>query len=94
MNGSATDIIELSDIRMAVINGDLEYLKEMIETKSDNKFFVDTILMADWTALMFAANFGHKNIVKYLIERGADPNYHSGMPQLLAPNYWLGNLKL
>ena len=78
INGSSAEVIELNDIRMAAINGDLESLREIIEIKSDNKFFVDTILMADWTALMFAANNGHKDIVHYLLERGSDSNYHSG----------------
>ena len=61
---------------MAVINGNLDLLKEMLETQTDNQFFVDTILSAGWTPLMYASNGGHKHIVHYLLERGADPNYH------------------
>lgn len=64
----------LDDIRLGVINGNLDYLKSQIEC--ENNFFMDTILKAGWTSLLFAANNGHKHIVHYLLEKGSDPNFH------------------
>ncbi|CAG2106423.1 unnamed protein product [Medioppia subpectinata] len=66
--------IFLNDIRMAIINDNFGLLKELMESESN--VFVDTILTAGWTALMYASNSGHKLMVHYLLERGADPNFH------------------
>jgi ankyrin repeat protein len=79
---SSDGVICLSDIRTAIINGNADYLKQLME--KDNKFFVDTILSAGWTPLMYATNGGHKHIVDYLLERGADPNYHNGLSEPLS----------
>jgi ankyrin repeat protein len=67
----------LDDIRLGVINGNLDYFKSQIEC--ENNFFIDTVLKAGWTSLMYASNNGHKDLVHYCLESGADPNYHKGI---------------
>src|SRR5207245_2796307 len=66
----------LDDIRLAVINGNLDYFQSSVER--DSGFFIDTILKSGWTALMYASSCGHPHIVHYCLEKGADPNYHRG----------------
>ena len=39
---------------------------------------VDEVLRTGWTPLMYAGNFANVNAMKFLLERGADPNYHTG----------------
>jgi ankyrin repeat protein len=40
---------------------------------------VDTILKSGWTGLMYASNCANKEMVKLLLENGADINFHKGM---------------
>jgi ankyrin repeat protein len=63
------------------IDGNLEELKNVFYTSEMNCEDED-----GWTALMYAANHGHIEIVRFLIEQGADRHgkTHSGWtaPQL------------
>lgn len=71
-----SQVIVLDDIRMAVVNGNLDYIKSQIEL--ENEFEIDTILKSGWTSLMYAANSGQPEIVRYCLEKSADPNWHKG----------------
>lgn len=35
---------------------------------------------AGWTGIMYAANFGHPEIVKLFIDSGANANFQKGIP--------------
>ena len=50
------------------------YTKDMIEKK-----MIDEHNEYGWTALMFAARNNHPETVKFLIEKGADKNYKTGV---------------
>lgn len=65
----------LDDIRSAVIVGNLEFLKKQVEDET-RPFFIDTILKAGWTTLMYAASFANAEIVEYCLDQKADPNFH------------------
>lgn len=39
----------------------------------------DTILKSGWTGLMYACSVGHGDITEYLLQKGADPNFHHGI---------------
>ena len=43
---------------------------------------VDAILSADWTALMYAGNMAQFPVLQFLLENGANPNYHVGKSSL------------
>lgn len=65
----------LDDLRYAVMQGNLETTKSIIS----KGICVDTILKAGWTALMYASSSGQAEIVAFLLEKSADPNYHKDM---------------
>ncbi|GFT84791.1 ankyrin repeat, SAM and basic leucine zipper domain-containing protein 1 [Nephila pilipes] len=65
----------LDDLRYAVMQGDLETTKNIIS----KGICVDTILKAGWTGLMYACSSGQVEIVSFLLEKKADPNYHKDM---------------
>ncbi|GFQ90271.1 ankyrin repeat, SAM and basic leucine zipper domain-containing protein 1 [Trichonephila clavata] len=65
----------LDDLRYAVMQGNLETTKNIIS----KDICVDAILKAGWTALMYASSSGQEKIVSFLLEKGADPNYHKDM---------------
>ena len=66
----------LQQIRSAALNNDL---KAFITLLDDNPgFFIDAILKAGWTALMYGAYRSNVDIVQECLLRGADPNYHKG----------------
>jgi len=58
------------------IHGDLEEVKKVFYPSDVNGVDDD-----GWTALMYAANAGHTEIVRFLIEKGADVHVktHSGL---------------
>lgn len=59
-------------LRMAALNGNVPVLQSLIEDKS---LPVDIILHG-WTPLMFAASNCEYDAMKYLIEKGANPDFH------------------
>lgn len=67
-------IAKLSPLIQAVINGNLEIIKSLVEHKAQ----------VDWrdgfnsTALMYAASKGEKEIVEYLLSKGADAKAEDG----------------
>ncbi|XP_048739519.1 ankyrin repeat, SAM and basic leucine zipper domain-containing protein 1-like [Ostrea edulis] len=60
------------DFRMAVSRGNLDAIKTFIE----KGYNVNTVLKCGWTPLMYAANFAFPQIVKSLLDNGADPHHH------------------
>ncbi|KAJ8726997.1 hypothetical protein PYW08_015394 [Mythimna loreyi] len=61
------------DIQDAIINGNLREVQEIVTTRLNNN--VNDRLDSGWSALMHACFHAQDNIVKYLLEQGADPNY-------------------
>jgi len=59
-------------LRMAAQNGDVPVLKSLIEEKT---MPVDSILQG-WTPLMLAASNCEYDAMEYLIDKGANPNFH------------------
>jgi len=59
-----------NELIMAVKNGDVEKVQRLIEQSAN----VNAKRENGWTALRWAAFFGHKEIVKLLIQAGADVN--------------------
>lgn len=55
--------------------GDIE---KTIALLDDNNLEVDVPLHQDWTALILAASYGHYELTKHLIQRGADINQVKG----------------
>ncbi|XP_054163045.1 ankyrin repeat, SAM and basic leucine zipper domain-containing protein 1-like [Oppia nitens] len=66
--------LAVNDVRMAIINNNFDHLRQLIE--GDSELPIDIPLSADWTPLMIAAKYGRKEIVTYLLERGANPNHN------------------
>ncbi|XP_042896507.2 ankyrin repeat, SAM and basic leucine zipper domain-containing protein 1 [Parasteatoda tepidariorum] len=66
---------KLDDLRYAITTGNLETTKDILS----KGIWIDTILKAGWTGLMYACSSGHSNIVSYFLENKADPNYHKDM---------------
>lgn len=75
-NRTNSDITSLNDLRLSVIQGNFEAAKYLIEDKG---IFVDSILQAGWTALMYACSCGQYETVDYLLKQNADPNFHKDM---------------
>ncbi|KAF8783318.1 Ankyrin repeat like protein [Argiope bruennichi] len=65
----------LDDLRYAVMQGNLDTIKNILS----KGICVDTILKAGWTSLMYACSSGQAEVVAYLLENKADPNYHKDM---------------
>lgn len=64
------------DLRYAILQGNLDSTKHLYES---NDIDVDTILKSGWTGLMYACSVGHSEIVDFLLQRHANPNYHQDM---------------
>lgn len=64
--------IVLDDFKTAASRGKLEEVQEFIERGVE----VDCMLKAGWTALMYAASCGQAEMVKYLLDQGANPDFH------------------
>lgn len=59
-------------LRMAALNGNVLVLKSLIEDKT---WPVDSVLQG-WTPLMSAASNCEYDAMEYLIDKGANPNFH------------------
>lgn len=70
--GIEDDFIAIDDLRIASKTGNIDSVKSFIEKGVD----VDIILKNQWTALMYACSAGQFEIVEYLLQNGADPNFH------------------
>lgn len=66
-------------LRTAALNGDVPLLKSLIEEKT---MPVDVILQG-WTPLMLAASNCEYDAVEYLIDKGANPNFHQNRYTIL-----------
>ena len=69
-NGFCQEEITADVFRRAARNGDLETVKKGIESGIE----VDAKSAYGATALFFACDRGHEEVVNYLLEKGADPN--------------------
>lgn len=56
-------------------NGNINEMKIMIE----NGFKIDTPLEAGWSALLHSCFLGNSDVVKFLLDSGADPNFHKNL---------------
>ncbi|XP_054716312.1 ankyrin repeat, SAM and basic leucine zipper domain-containing protein 1-like [Uloborus diversus] len=65
----------LDDLRYAVNQGNVETVKAILS----KDIWVDTILKSGWTSLMFACSAGNLELVQFLLEEKANPNYHKDM---------------
>jgi len=68
---SKSPIYLLSDLQNAVISGNINTLKMLIENRPD---YCNSVMDSGWTPLAYASNFGHVIIVEALLEGGADVN--------------------
>lgn len=66
------DTLFLDNLRLAASNGNLEMVKSIIK---DQGIPVDIPLKNGWSALMYACNHCRVEVVSFLLESGADPNY-------------------
>lgn len=41
-------------------------------------FDPNSVLSGGWTALLYSCDHGHYDIIKLLLEKGANPNAHKG----------------
>ncbi|KAL3852839.1 hypothetical protein ACJMK2_016454 [Sinanodonta woodiana] len=67
-----TKSMSQGDFQMAVLRG----IKDTVQQFLDKGFKVDTALKSGWSGLMYAANTGNSEMVKLLLDRGANPNFH------------------
>ena len=68
---SRSTLLLLMEMRAAVADGDLVKVKSLFEKNSE---LVNAPFLVGQTLLMEASLFGHKNIVEFLIAKGADVN--------------------
>ncbi|KAL5015305.1 hypothetical protein ScPMuIL_009575 [Solemya velum] len=71
--------LTLDDFKMAVMKGNLETMAEFLE----KGMLVDSILKCGWTGLMYAASTANFSVVTFLLEAGADANFHCDMYTVL-----------
>ena len=64
--------VDLEDFRIASMKGNITLIRNYV----DSGTLVDQILRSGWTALMYASSSGQWEIVEYLLEQGANPNFH------------------
>jgi hypothetical protein len=68
--GSAQPVARADELSAAARNGDAATVNQLVDAGID----VNTRFRYGVTALMFARDHGHLDVVKTLLERGADPN--------------------
>lgn len=64
--------MDLDDFRISAMKGNLSAVKSYI----DGGVPVGQVLRSGWTALMYAASCGRWEVVQYLLEKDANPNFH------------------
>lgn len=64
--------IPTDEFRMAIMRGNLAVVQSIVQ----QGFVVDTVMKSGWTGLMFACSCGESEIVDFLLEHKADPNFH------------------
>lgn len=67
----------VSPLNIWAPKGNIKAIKDYLDNGGD----VNEVLFRDRTALMYASANGHTDLVKFLIERGADVNISSGPPK-------------
>lgn len=67
-----TKPLNIGDFQMAIIRGTTDRVKQYLTLG----FKADTPLKSSWTGLMYAANSANLEIVKLLLDSGANPNFH------------------
>ncbi|CAG7837493.1 unnamed protein product [Allacma fusca] len=61
-------------LRYAIYKGTQDRVADSLKKlRDDHNFGVNEVLEDDWSCLMFACHAGRSDIVRYLIEEGADP---------------------
>eukprot|EP00048_Salpingoeca_helianthica_P014541 m.222211 g.222211 ORF g.222211 m.222211 type:complete len:137 (-) comp15979_c0_seq1:205-615(-) len=77
------------DLLWAVKNGDLDVVRQLVET---NHVDVNAVLSGGRSAIHYAGDMGQKDVLKYLVEQGADVNKKDvhGITALLAA-IWEGH---
>lgn len=63
--------MDLDELRLAALKGRLDKVRLLLQ-----RIPVDQVLRSGWTALMYAASGGQWKVVEYLLENGANPNFH------------------
>ncbi|XP_064633853.1 ankyrin repeat, SAM and basic leucine zipper domain-containing protein 1-like isoform X2 [Lineus longissimus] len=76
---SGRSSLPVDDFRMAVMKGNVE----MIQRYLNDGVAVDTVMKSGWTALMYAASCANKDMVKILLENGADMGFHKDQYDVL-----------
>ncbi|XP_053378244.1 ankyrin repeat, SAM and basic leucine zipper domain-containing protein 1-like [Mercenaria mercenaria] len=71
--------LNIGDFQMAIVRGHSDRVKQYM----DLGFKVDTELKSGWTGLMYAANNANSDIVKLLLDSGANPNFQKDMYTVL-----------
>ena len=80
------------EVRVAAIKGKVDVVTELLENGEHNLgidcdtltslsppgFNVNTPLKGGWVALMYACNHANSDIVRLLLQHGANPNTHKG----------------
>ncbi|CAG2253777.1 ASZ1 [Mytilus edulis] len=69
----------VDDFRMAITRGNMGVITESVA----NGFDVNTVLKCGWTGLMYAANSANKQIVEFLVNKGANVKCHHDMFNVL-----------
>ncbi|XP_052073142.1 ankyrin repeat, SAM and basic leucine zipper domain-containing protein 1-like isoform X1 [Mytilus californianus] len=69
----------VDDFRMAITRGNMDIITESVA----NGFDVNTVLKCGWTGLMYAANSANKQIVEFLVNKGANVKCHHDMFNVL-----------
>ena len=64
----AFDITKESEFIQAVHFGNLEKIRQLVEAANDPNTLANTPTSNSWFPMMIAAQHGHLNIVKYLVE--------------------------
>eukprot|EP00112_Aurelia_sp_Birch-Aquarium-sp1_P018760 Seg453.1 transcript_id=Seg453.1/GoldUCD/mRNA.D3Y31 product=Myotrophin protein_id=Seg453.1/GoldUCD/D3Y31 len=74
------------DLLWAVKNGDMDQLKVLIEEKNTS---VKVELLNGRMAIHYAADYGHADVIEYLVSKGADVNIPDkyGITPILAAIY-------
>jgi ankyrin repeat protein len=79
MSESVEDKVSASELREAIGAGDIETVSKLLERGVDLNATLEygppaLVLQEQMTPLLWAADCGHADIVKLLLEKGADPN--------------------